>query len=202
MDGRAALAGRSGGLSNPADQHLLELLRDLADVVLLGAGTARAEHYPGVRSEPIRRARWGFPTPPPVAVVTRGRLDPDLPLFTDTAVPPVVITTRAGAQAMAGWPATVLEAGADTVDLSLALRRLAGLGLRRVHCEGGPGLLGQLLQEDVVGEFCLTTSPLLLGGGTLGLVADLPLPAPRRWQLTGLHQDADHLFSRYQRVRG
>lgn len=42
-DGAAAFAGRAGPLSCPADQRLLVELRGYADVVLVGAGTARAE---------------------------------------------------------------------------------------------------------------------------------------------------------------
>ncbi len=44
-DGAVALAGRSGGLSGPADRLVFAVLRSLADVVLVGAGTARAESY-------------------------------------------------------------------------------------------------------------------------------------------------------------
>ena len=41
-DGAAGFAGRAGPLSCPADQQLLLALRAYADVVLVGAGTARA----------------------------------------------------------------------------------------------------------------------------------------------------------------
>ena len=42
LDGAVAIDQRSGGLGGPADQRVFHLLRDLADVVLVGAGTARA----------------------------------------------------------------------------------------------------------------------------------------------------------------
>ena len=44
-DGAATLDGRSGGLGNANDQHILGLLRQLADVLVVGAGTLRAEGY-------------------------------------------------------------------------------------------------------------------------------------------------------------
>lgn len=48
-DGAAGFAGRAGPLSCPADQQLLLALRAYADVVLVGAGTARAETYGPVK---------------------------------------------------------------------------------------------------------------------------------------------------------
>ena len=49
LDGAAALNGRSGGLSGEGDRQVFALLRALADVIVVGAGTARAERY-----EPIK----------------------------------------------------------------------------------------------------------------------------------------------------
>jgi riboflavin biosynthesis pyrimidine reductase len=81
LDGAATVDGRSGGLSNEADQQVFAMLRAHADVILVGAGTARAEGYAPVRpeSEGLRWAwlRDGRPPSPPIAVVTRG-LDLDL----------------------------------------------------------------------------------------------------------------------------
>ncbi|MFY9886807.1 MAG: dihydrofolate reductase family protein, partial [Streptosporangiaceae bacterium] len=44
-DGAASLAGRSGGLSGAGDRMVFTVLRSLSDLVLVGAGTARAERY-------------------------------------------------------------------------------------------------------------------------------------------------------------
>ena len=43
VDGAAVLEGRVASLSGPADHALLLLLRSLADVLVVGAGTLRAE---------------------------------------------------------------------------------------------------------------------------------------------------------------
>ncbi len=45
IDGAISVQGRSGGLSGLADKVVFGLLRSLADVVLVGAQTARAERY-------------------------------------------------------------------------------------------------------------------------------------------------------------
>ena len=75
LDGAATVGGRSGGLSGGADQDVFALLRALADVIIVGAGTARAERYGPVRpgQEGVQWAwlRDGRPAAPPIAVVTR-----------------------------------------------------------------------------------------------------------------------------------
>ena len=66
-DGAAAFGGRAGPLSCPADQQLLGILRGFADVVLVGAGTVRAENYGPVRLTDAQQAipsRRGGPTHP------------------------------------------------------------------------------------------------------------------------------------------
>ncbi|HSJ20547.1 MAG TPA: dihydrofolate reductase family protein, partial [Nocardioidaceae bacterium] len=52
IDGAATLDGRVRTLTGPADQRLLLLLRALADVLVVGAGTVRAEGYGPLRVDP------------------------------------------------------------------------------------------------------------------------------------------------------
>lgn len=173
IDGAAAVGGLSGGLGTPSDKRVFGLLRELADVVLVGAGTARAEGYRGARlpapARERRRVAGQGPVPPVAVVSARAALDPAGPLFTDTAVAPIVLTRasapRGAREGLRAAGARVLEVGEDPGELVAALH---GLGLRRVLCEGGPSLLGQLAQADVVDEVCLTTAPVLALG-----------PAPR-----------------------
>ena len=56
-DGRAALEGRTRALGSDADTLLLTELRALADAVLIGVGTLRAEGYARLVAEPGRVAR-------------------------------------------------------------------------------------------------------------------------------------------------
>ncbi|MET3806582.1 riboflavin biosynthesis pyrimidine reductase [Nakamurella sp. UYEF19] len=203
LDGGVAVDGKSADLGGPGDQRIFAILRDLADVLLVGAGTIRAEGYGGIRLDDerlARRHRWGLGTPPPLAVVTGGGLDRDLGIFTDSEIPPILITTTKGAARMTGYPATVVDAGVDSVDLTRMVAELSGLGFSRVLCEGGPSLLGRLIAADLLDELCLTTSPLTLGAGPTTLLGGVSLPAPARWRLDTLHLDEDHLFTRYARV--
>jgi riboflavin biosynthesis pyrimidine reductase len=209
-DGAVSLDGRSGGLSGPADRMVFAVLRSLADVVLVGSGTARAEHYRPVAATSLWTAlRPPGAPPPPVAVVTE-RLGTDgwEQLLT---LPPgpsqtIVITTTSAAErrkAAAGPGARIIEAGDDQVDLTAALRALAGLGYHAILAEGGPTLLGQLTGADLLDELCLTTSPVL-AAGTAGRIVSAPPhgPATAASRLTLAHVLADEsfLFSRYLRA--
>nr|WP_211176748.1 pyrimidine reductase family protein [Pseudonocardia acidicola] len=199
LDGAVSVDGRSGGLGSAADKKVFGLLRRLADVILVGAGTARTENYRGAR-----RPTEGRDTPPPIAVVTgTGNLDPQSPLFTDTAVPPIILTLGSvPAQqrerlAAAGGDVVVL----DRLDPSGLLAELDRRGLRRVLCEGGPGLHGDLLAADAVDELCLTVAPLLAGNDAGRIATGRAEAVPRSMSLVGaLHAD-DTLLLRYRRNR-
>ncbi|MGH3305586.1 MAG: dihydrofolate reductase family protein, partial [Streptosporangiaceae bacterium] len=134
VDGAVTLDGQSRGLSGPADRTVFAVLRTLADVVLVGAGTARAEHYRPVQPDQI----WAQLRPdgaplPPVAVVTASL---DLTgcdrLLTGPAGPSqtiLITTTTAPAErkaALAGR-ARIIEAGTHRVDMGAAVRQLASL---------------------------------------------------------------------------
>ncbi len=197
LDGAVTVDGRSGGLGNAADRTVFHLLRELAEVVLVGAGTVRTENYNGVR-----RATRGRDTPPPVAVVTASAdLDPASRLFTDTVVPPLILTVDS---APADRRAALTDAGGEVVVLprltpDVLLTELARRGLDRVLCEGGPALLGTLQAADAVDELCLTVAPLLVGGGA-GRIAQGPADIPpRRMALVGALQADDALLLRYRR---
>ncbi|WP_203590453.1 pyrimidine reductase family protein [Streptomyces sp. SID13031] len=172
IDGAVTLDGLSGGLSSKDDQNLLGLLRMLADVVLVGAGTLRAEQYNGLRlgkDRRVWRAEQGWPENPVLAVVSaRLDLSPGSSVFTEAPVRPIVITCEsAPAQQRKALAevADVLACGDDEVDLTKAVAELAERGLSQILCEGGPHLLGSLTSADLVDEMCLTVSPVLAGPG-------------------------------------
>lgn len=197
-DGAVSVDGVSEGLGSPADQRVFGLLRRLAEVVLVGAGTARAEDYRGAR-----RPTRGTDAPPPIAVVTGSAdLDPRSRLFTDTAVPPIVLTLASAPQERRD---AITAAGGDVVVLErltpdALLGELARRGLHRVLCEGGPSLFGSLVAADAVDELCLTVAPLL-AGGSAGRIAHGPAGTPpRSLELVGaLHSDGA-LLLRYRRA--
>jgi riboflavin biosynthesis pyrimidine reductase len=209
VDGAASADGRSGGLSGAADRLLFSVLRSLADVILVGAGTARAERYGQVRAASVwSRLREGRPAAPPIAVVTR-RLDLDLggPLLTGRPglARTIVITTGAAPaerRAMAARSADVVIAGERDVTAAAAVAALAAAGHHRILLEGGPTLLGQMVAENLLDELCLTLSPVLEGGRApriVGETAPSGLPGSAGLMLASVLEDGGYLLLRYLR---
>ncbi|GAA5164524.1 MULTISPECIES: pyrimidine reductase family protein [Amycolatopsis] len=207
-DGAATLDDASEGLSSPADKRIFLLGRDLADVVLVGAGTARAEGYRGARTNPerqARRRRLGLSDLPPIAVVSgSARIDPSSALFTDTKVPPIVITTAAAPEdrraALAEAGADVLIAGEQMIDLTAALKELSARGLRRIDCEGGPHLFGELIAEDLVDQLCLTVAPVLAGAAGPRIAMGRTASEPHRLQLESILYEDGFSMLRYRKA--
>jgi riboflavin biosynthesis pyrimidine reductase len=211
-DGAATVQGRSGGLSGEADRQVFSVLRSLADVIVVGAGTARAEKYRPVRdTEAWEQLREGRPPTPPIAVITRSLgLDPDDPLLTEA--PPhastIVLTTEAapaGRRAAAARHADVVVAGRDLVSPDAVVRVLAERGHQRILIEGGPHLLGQVAAAGLLDELCLTLSPLLAGGRADRILAPGPtggddIPAAQGdLSLAHVLADSGYLLCRYLR---
>jgi riboflavin biosynthesis pyrimidine reductase len=219
--GTGDLAG--GGLvsgGHEPDRFVMGLLRTLADVVVVGAGTVRGSsahrwtpghvHPASAQLFEAWRASMGLAANPTTVIVTGSG---DIPLghagINDAAIPVVVATTPRGAERLRSAPLAdhvTVEAvgsgvgltGADI--LSVGAIREAGV----VLTEGGPHLLGGLLREDVLDELFLTLAPQLAGraaDGRLGLVEGVAFaPADARWErLESVRRSTDHLFLRYAR---
>ncbi|WP_083453025.1 pyrimidine reductase family protein [Mycolicibacterium goodii] len=210
LDGAATQDGKSGGLGGAGDKAVFNLMRETADVILMGASTVRVENYSGVQlSVPQRQARQrrGQAEVPPIAIVTASAdLDPDAKVFTRTEVRPLILTTAdtvVDARRRLGAVAEVLDAsGADParVDPARALRILAERKLFRVLTEGGPSLLGLLIEGELLDELCLTVAPVLVGGRA-GRIATAVGQARTRMRVSHLLTDDEgYLYTRY--VRG
>jgi riboflavin biosynthesis pyrimidine reductase len=182
-DGASTLNGLSGGMSGLADRLVFSVLRSLADVILVGAGTARAEKYRPVRASEIwAQLRDGRTPTPPIAVVTT-KLDLDLtsPLLAGAPsdARTIVLTTEQCPEerrAAAAASADVTVTGADRIAPAEMIHALAARGHRRILVEGGPGLLGQITAAGLLDEICLTYSPLL-EGGRAGRIVTAPYEA-------------------------
>jgi len=209
LDGAATLNGRSGQLGSPTDRRIFALTRALADVVLVGAGTVRAEGYGPVEVPP----EWGHlrasrAPAPPVAVVS-GQLDlgPSAPLFRDAPAHArtIVLTTAtspADRRRAISEVADVVVAGETFVDPALAIAALVERGYRRVSCEGGPRLLACLLATESLDELCLTLSPVMVCGDAVRITNGPALPVPSCMRLVQVLTDESYLFLRYVRTGG
>ena len=155
VDGAATgLSGTSRSINNEPDQVVFRLLREQADVIVVGAGTLRDEGY--------------RPNPLPIVAVTRsGSVPPTLRGL--PARPGAARDLRARAGTGRGAPAARVESrcwsSARTGSTSRVLRdALVDRGFRRILSEGGPHLLRDLLDQGVADEVCMTTVPRVIGG--------------------------------------
>ncbi len=189
VDGAATgSSGLTGSINNPADKRVFHLLRSMADAIVVGAGTARAEGY--------------GPAVAPIALVTRAGRLPDK--LRGASGGRVLLATCATAPGLAEsrrqlGDENVLVVGDDSVDLGAMRRALAGLGFRNLLSEGGPQLLGAMLAAGVVDELCVTIVPQAVAGNHLritdGAGVDVPL------ELSTLLEEDGTLLGRWMVAR-
>ncbi|KRC59052.1 hypothetical protein ASE14_14750 [Agromyces sp. Root81] len=205
LDGAATLEGRSGGLGDPVDRLAMQVLRTLADVVLVGAGTVRVEGYGGLavgEADAAWRVARGLSEQPRLAVVSSSLdLDPESAFFAAAVTRPIVVTHAAAPEARRSAlerVADVVVVGERAVDVAGVLDVFADRGLRQVLCEGGPHLFGSLLEADLVDELCLSLGPMLVAGEAGRIVRGVP-ELQRRMHLVHAFPAGDLVLLRYQR---
>lgn len=206
IDGAGTHDSLTAGLGTPADKRVFDILRRLCDVVLVGAGTVRAEGYGPMRlDEPAVQWRQahGLPAQPVFAIVSAGlHLDASHRIFTDAPVRPIVVTVESAPEdrriALAEV-ADVLIAGVDQVDTERMRSLLSDRGLTQVHSEGGPHLFADFLRADTVDEVCLTISPVLEGPGATRIVGGEPIGIQHPMTLAHVLSSEGTLLLRYVR---
>ncbi len=203
VDGGTEVAGRSSVIGDAQDSVVFRSLRAVADLILVAAATARAETY-GPARLPDRLVGWrqdrGMESNPRIAIVSRS-LDFALGAFEDA--PPIVITSEESPpdrREELNECTDVIVAGGARVDLTEALHRLRELGHDRILCEGGPSLNGQLALGDLVDEWCLTISPLVLSGDSKRIASGPGLDGGRRVVLDRVLRGRESIFTRWLRA--
>lgn len=195
--------GLSGSISSRADRAVLAEARRLSDVVLIGAGTMRAERYTPMLAKPAdasERSDLGLAQAPVVAVVS-GSLDLpwDEPFFSKSAIRPIVITTESadeGSLATAREHADVITVPGERVGAAAIIEALAGRGLNRIVCEGGPSLLSGLAVAGLIDEADIALSPMMVGNSHEAAGA----PVLVRFHLAQVITEDGFLFGRYLAV--
>jgi riboflavin biosynthesis pyrimidine reductase len=199
----------------PADRFVMGLLRACADAVMIGAGTLRATPghlwtpahvYPDLATEfTALRSVLGRATEPRLVVVTAsGDIDASHPALVKGAL---VMTTADGVEAIGGRLPPACEVIAmgkgKSLDLGKTIGGLRSRGLQVILTEGGPHLVGQLVEGGLLDEIFLTVSPVLAGRQDerrLGMVEGVELlPQHGAWSsLLSARRHGDYLFLRYR----
>lgn len=141
---------------------LLHRTRAECDAIMVGANTIRIDnsfltvrHVEG--KNPIR-----------VIPSTRGEIPLESNIFNSTAPTLIAVTGSADAEridAIRSRGAGIMYAGEDSIDLSLLMKKLKDeYNVDRLMVEGGPTLIGKLLDERLVDEFRLIHLPFIVGG--------------------------------------
>lgn len=185
VDGAATgESGKTGSINNQADKLVFDLLRELADALIVGAGTARIEGY--------------RPADLPTVVVSRSGRVPDR--LRDADPGRVMMAT---CQASPGLgearellgEENVLVLGSHRVHLAELKQAMAERGLGHLLCEGGPHLLRDLLDQGVVDEVDATVVPRVLAGPHPRITDGPPIDVPLR--LHALLEQDDTLLGRW-----
>jgi 5-amino-6-(5-phosphoribosylamino)uracil reductase len=194
--------------TDAADQAHLEYQVSLADLVLVGAGTIRAEGTTfTVRNLELLAARAvrGQSPQPIVCVVSRSlELSVDLPFFRQD-VQRWVFTTRAslGSNRQQTLPslAKLVDLGDTELDWDRAYEFLEKQGIRRIVALGGGELTAALLEAGRIDDLWLTVWPVIYGGreapSPVEGVGLIPSKAPQL-QLIESRQIGSELFLHYQ----
>jgi riboflavin biosynthesis pyrimidine reductase len=199
LDGRAAVSGRTSALGSDADLEMLLELRALADAVLIGTGTLRAEGYARLIGSPERRAAReaaGLAPDPPAVVLSRGLDVPwDTGLFAAPEQPVLVYTGARGEAPDVAAPVELVRLEDPTP--AAALADLRARGIRALGCEGGPRLFGSLLAGGLVDELFLTLVPLLTGADETRIVEGGGLPGHVHAEPLWTLRAGEELYLRY-----
>jgi len=208
LDGATAVEGTSGALGGAGDRRVFGVVRTVPDVIVVAAGTVRAEDYGPPRLGPAamaRRTARGQSPVPQLAVITRSAaIDPGSRLFGDGHRPIVITTEDAPTDAVSALAtvADIERAGVGDVDLGAAMAMLARRGHLVALLEGGPSLNGQFVADGLVDELCLSVAPVLVAGASKR-VAEGPAAAEGLGlALVHVLEHDDALFLRYARVTG
>nr|BBH95643.1 deaminase reductase [Thermogemmatispora argillosa] len=212
----------SGGSEH--DHMVMGLLRACADAVIVGAGTLRdaREHrwtpdyiYPPLAAEyrQLRQQLGLAPQPLNVIVSSSGHIDLSLPLFQETAISSVLITSAQGharlqQQALPPTLGVLVASEQGPLSARQVVETLSRWQpCRRLLVEGGPQLMGRFLAEGLIDELFLTLAPQLAGRDDReqrpGFVSgQLFLPADPRWgTLLSVKRADSYLFLRYRMKR-
>lgn len=179
--------GTSNSLTGGVDRRILGVIRELSDVVLVGAGSVRAEGYRVPRNSTL------------AIVTSTGDLSGHAIAADDLDRVVVVCPSSASSEVEASVGRVrilALESALATVPAVAIVGVLRASGFESIACEGGPSLVGQLAAVGLVDEFCQTTSPLL--GGAAGSPLGPQQLALWPVELTSmLADDSGYLYARW-----
>jgi riboflavin-specific deaminase-like protein len=209
IDGRINTRNRERfPLGSEHDRRLMDVLRERADAVIVGAGTVRHDGHPMLLRYPdlVERRVARGKTPHPVNVVLSASLDlPVHPFFEGNATKRIVFTTgRASAARVRRFErrAEVIVLPGKEPSAARVVEKLRQRGLRRLILEGGGEVHFAFAKAGLVDEWYVTLTPRLIGGKNAPTFLDGAGFLKRdhiELKLVSQRRVGDELFLRYRR---
>ncbi|GJQ30362.1 MAG: riboflavin biosynthesis protein RibD [Phycisphaerae bacterium] len=214
IDGRVATrTGESKWISGDLARRRVHRLRARVDAVLTGIGTVVADDPMltprGVRViRPAARvvADTDLDISPQASLVTSAREHRSLVACEAELAGSAIMARRRGVLEQAG--VTIVPVPPSSNGLGIDLRSLLELlhrshGVATVLVEAGPGLLGSLLEQDLIDEAVVYIAPMLLGDElarsvAVGRIAESLRAAKRMylWRLKAVGEDVELVYRR------
>jgi 5-amino-6-(5-phosphoribosylamino)uracil reductase len=198
--------------SDEADQAHVEYQVSLADLILVGAGTIRAEGVSfTIRNPELLAARKvRGQSPQPITCVVSGSLDlsPDLP-FLSQDIERWILTTRTGLERNSDATtlqklAKLIDLGDTDLDWDRAYSLMAERGINKVVALGGGSLTAALAKVGRIDDWWLTIWPVIYGGKNAPSPVEgegfVPNAAPHL-QLVETRQIGSELFLHYRTIK-
>jgi 5-amino-6-(5-phosphoribosylamino)uracil reductase len=159
---------------DPVDYAHLEYEVSQADLILVGAGTIRAEGGTFTIRDPEllagRNVRGQSPQPITCVVTRSLEISPDLPFFQQDVKRWIFTTGNAlkhsSSVASLQKRADLIDLGDTELDWDRAYTLMAERGIRKVVAVGGGSLSAALLQAGRIDDWWLTIWPIIFGGTT------------------------------------
>ncbi len=218
MDGRLATrGGDSKWISGELSRHRVHRIRARVDAIITGLGTVIADD-PMLNARGVPRVRRiatrlvidsGLDIPLRSRLVTTARDLPTMVLCAEEnataaiTLPKREMLERAGVT-IVGAPC-IARSGPGYLDLPATLRLLHDRhGISTAMLEAGPGLLGAMIEADLVDEAIVYVAPLLLGDEMAkavvrGRVVD-SLTAGKKWRLLRMRRCEEDVELTYRRA--
>ncbi len=186
LDGKIATkTGDSRWITGPDARKRVHAMRNEADAVLIGSGTAIAD-------DPALTVRHGRPRRNPIRVVVDSRLrtKEKSQLVADGAAQTIIVTTDAAPKAKvarlrkAGVEVIVLPAKRGRVNLGALMDELGRRNVMRLLVEGGGELAGALMEQRHVDEVAFFIAPKIAGGSNAAVTGGGVAKMADAWSLT------------------
>ena len=186
LDGRiATLSGDGCNISGPEGLAHLHRCRALADAVIVGVGTVKADN-------PRLSVRLvNGPNPVRVVIDRHGELTGDERLFQDDRASVIVFQSDdVPTKPVKNAEILRLPLSHCGIDPEEILKALAERSLRRVLVEGGARTIARFIDAGLVDRLHVTVSPIIIGSGKAGIslppvekLADAYRPATEIYKL-------------------